>query len=482
MRPLSSSRTGRGRADRRRDIRTRRRDHVVFGPVQQKYRRRRLRRPRDDRPGRRRTSRRRAAAGPEVDDVAVVDVAQQRGRRLGHRLRQVAQRARTRRRRAPCRRRVERATPRDTDARRRAAARPAPAAPRDRRCRAESPRRRSRAAAGRTVVCCAGAARLRRSQPGFERMLLPDAAPAGAQVPQHARQVVVAAKREHERDAVGERRTSGGDDRESAAEADAHQADAVIRRESDSVASHTAARSIASVIAGVISNATAPECRASRRRGRCRQCRARRTSRGSSMPAGCSPEPAAPRGDGRRPARRPARASSRSAVESRCRARARRRVSQIGEPPHRALHVRGADRRTTGRERTGARPTPPPTRRPRRGGAPRRRPRTSAHVTLRVARQVGQVGRVRARVESARTTHLAYHAPPAAPAMRSLIIAIDGPSGAGKGTVARAVARELGYRHVDSGAMYRAVGWKAFADGVPLDDEAAVDGARRADR
>src|ERR1044072_6347766 len=40
--------------------------------------------------------------------------------------------------------------------------------------------------------------------------------------------------------------------------------------------------------------------------------------------------------------------------------------------------------------------------------------------------------------------------------MKPLVIAIDGPSGAGKGTVARAIARELGYRHVDSGAMYRA--------------------------
>jgi cytidylate kinase len=58
--------------------------------------------------------------------------------------------------------------------------------------------------------------------------------------------------------------------------------------------------------------------------------------------------------------------------------------------------------------------------------------------------------------------------------MRHLIIAIDGPSGAGKGTIARAIARELNYRHVDSGAMYRAVGWKAIHDGVPLDDEAAV--------
>ena len=58
--------------------------------------------------------------------------------------------------------------------------------------------------------------------------------------------------------------------------------------------------------------------------------------------------------------------------------------------------------------------------------------------------------------------------------MRKLVIAIDGPSGAGKGTVARAVASALDYRHVDSGAMYRAVGWKALQDGVALDDESAV--------
>jgi cytidylate kinase len=66
--------------------------------------------------------------------------------------------------------------------------------------------------------------------------------------------------------------------------------------------------------------------------------------------------------------------------------------------------------------------------------------------------------------------------------MRPLVIAIDGPSGAGKGTVARAVAAELGYRHVDSGAMYRAVGWKATRDGVPLDDEAAVAALAEASR
>jgi cytidylate kinase len=57
---------------------------------------------------------------------------------------------------------------------------------------------------------------------------------------------------------------------------------------------------------------------------------------------------------------------------------------------------------------------------------------------------------------------------------KELIIAIDGPSGAGKGTLARAVAQSLRYRHVDTGAMYRAVAWKAMQEGLSLDDEAAV--------
>lgn len=50
-----------------------------------------------------------------------------------------------------------------------------------------------------------------------------------------------------------------------------------------------------------------------------------------------------------------------------------------------------------------------------------------------------------------------------------LIIAIDGPVGSGKSTVARRVAELLGYTHLDSGAMYRAVGLKALRNGVPLD-------------
>jgi len=58
--------------------------------------------------------------------------------------------------------------------------------------------------------------------------------------------------------------------------------------------------------------------------------------------------------------------------------------------------------------------------------------------------------------------------------MRALTIAIDGPSGAGKGTVARAVAAALGYRHIDSGAMYRVVGWQAVQARVALEDEPSV--------
>ena len=61
-----------------------------------------------------------------------------------------------------------------------------------------------------------------------------------------------------------------------------------------------------------------------------------------------------------------------------------------------------------------------------------------------------------------------------------MVIAIDGPSGAGKGTLARTVAERLGYKHIDTGAMYRAVAWKALAEGVPLTDDELV--AKLADR
>ncbi|HEX5475938.1 MAG TPA: (d)CMP kinase [Vicinamibacterales bacterium] len=56
----------------------------------------------------------------------------------------------------------------------------------------------------------------------------------------------------------------------------------------------------------------------------------------------------------------------------------------------------------------------------------------------------------------------------------AMIIAIDGPSGAGKGTVAREVAARLRFRHVDTGAMYRAVAWRARQRGIDLSDADAV--------
>src|SRR5262245_16948309 len=59
-------------------------------------------------------------------------------------------------------------------------------------------------------------------------------------------------------------------------------------------------------------------------------------------------------------------------------------------------------------------------------------------------------------------------------AERGLIIAIDGPAGAGKSTVARAVARRLGYLFINTGAMYRAVAWKALRQSVSLNDTERV--------
>ena len=55
-----------------------------------------------------------------------------------------------------------------------------------------------------------------------------------------------------------------------------------------------------------------------------------------------------------------------------------------------------------------------------------------------------------------------------------MIVAIDGTSGAGKSTVAKAVAKELGFSCLDTGAMYRAIAWQALQNGVALDDEPAL--------
>ena len=56
----------------------------------------------------------------------------------------------------------------------------------------------------------------------------------------------------------------------------------------------------------------------------------------------------------------------------------------------------------------------------------------------------------------------------------TLVIAMDGPSGSGKSSVSKGVARALGLRYLDTGAMYRAVTWWMLREGVPADDPAAV--------
>jgi cytidylate kinase len=57
-----------------------------------------------------------------------------------------------------------------------------------------------------------------------------------------------------------------------------------------------------------------------------------------------------------------------------------------------------------------------------------------------------------------------------------LLITIDGPAGAGKTTVSKLLARELGYRYLDTGALYRAVAWAVRAAGVRPDDDQGLGG------
>lgn len=57
---------------------------------------------------------------------------------------------------------------------------------------------------------------------------------------------------------------------------------------------------------------------------------------------------------------------------------------------------------------------------------------------------------------------------------KGLVIAIDGPSGAGKSTVARRLAERLRYIYIDTGALYRSIGWKALRQGVDPGDERAL--------
>lgn len=55
-----------------------------------------------------------------------------------------------------------------------------------------------------------------------------------------------------------------------------------------------------------------------------------------------------------------------------------------------------------------------------------------------------------------------------------MVIAVDGPAGAGKSTISRALSKRLGYLEIDTGAMYRAVAWLARESGLDLDNSQAV--------
>ena len=60
------------------------------------------------------------------------------------------------------------------------------------------------------------------------------------------------------------------------------------------------------------------------------------------------------------------------------------------------------------------------------------------------------------------------------PAPSQLVVAVDGPSGSGKSSVCREVARRLGLRYLDTGAMYRALTWWALEKDADLDDAETV--------
>ncbi len=60
------------------------------------------------------------------------------------------------------------------------------------------------------------------------------------------------------------------------------------------------------------------------------------------------------------------------------------------------------------------------------------------------------------------------------------IVAIDGPAGSGKSTIARRVAKALGFTFLDTGAMYRAATWRALRDGIDMEDREALVASTRA--
>ena len=57
----------------------------------------------------------------------------------------------------------------------------------------------------------------------------------------------------------------------------------------------------------------------------------------------------------------------------------------------------------------------------------------------------------------------------------SIAVAIDGPAGAGKSTIARAAAEKLGFIYVDTGALYRSIGLNALRKSIDISDDTAVE-------
>ncbi|MDO5044982.1 MAG: (d)CMP kinase, partial [Coriobacteriia bacterium] len=66
--------------------------------------------------------------------------------------------------------------------------------------------------------------------------------------------------------------------------------------------------------------------------------------------------------------------------------------------------------------------------------------------------------------------------------LNTMIITIDGPAGSGKSTIARALAQTLSYTYLDTGAMYRALTYRALQEGIALDDEAALSALAQQER
>src|SRR3954467_13302424 len=64
---------------------------------------------------------------------------------------------------------------------------------------------------------------------------------------------------------------------------------------------------------------------------------------------------------------------------------------------------------------------------------------------------------------------------PAQKPRRNFVVAIDGPAGAGKSTIARHLARHFGLLNLETGAMYRAFALKALREKIPLDDSGALE-------